>query len=287
MCDFQEIHIALSDGYEAYARFFPAKAQKAAALHLHGIQSHCGWYADTARALRDAGFSVLQPDRRGSGRNESDRGHAESADQLIDDAIRCAKRLSELTGQEKVHVLGVSWGGKLAAALHATDSTVAASLVLIAPGIFPIIDVSAGEKFKIGLSMISAPHKQFDIPLNDPQLFTADPKWAEFLRNDPLQLHQATAGFYLASRRMDRKVARLREAAAAPIHVLLAADERIIDNGRTREFVRDLPWPTRHVTCYLNSRHTFEFGPDRDVFVDDLVRWLNAPKLYDPSPIAV
>jgi len=286
MCEFQEIHIRLGDGYPAYARYWPVPNAASAALHIHGIQSHCGWYAHTARALRDAGIAVLQPDRRGSGRNRADRGHAESADQLIADAIRYTDQLRELTGLARVHLIGVSWGGKLVAAAHANNPSLTASLVLVAPGIFPIVNVSPTEKLKIGLSMVSAPKRQFDIPLNDPRLFTADPKWIEFLEQDPLQLHQATAGFYLASRRMDRIVARLGESAPVPIHVLLAADEQIIDNQRTRTFIRDLPWPHRHVTCYRRSRHTFEFGPDRDLFVRDLIRWVNGPTQFDPPPIA-
>jgi len=280
MCDYHETHIPLEDGYQAYARYWPADPCIAAAVHFHGIQSHCGWYADTARALRDAGVSVLQPDRRGSGHNPQARGHAASSDQLIDDAHRCVLKLRELTGQDRVHLIGVSWGGKLVAALHATDASLAASLSLVAPGMFPIIDVSAAEKFKIGFSMISSPEKHFDIPLNDPGLFTGDPRWIQFLRDDPLQIHQATAGFFLASRRMDRVVTRLPEATPVPLHLMLADQERIIDNQRTCQFVRKMLWPDRHITTYVNSRHTFEFGPDRDQFISDLIRWVHDPKSF-------
>lgn len=280
MCDYHETHITLEDGYQAYARYWPADPCIAAAVHFHGIQSHCGWYADTARALRDAGVSVLQPDRRGSGHNQQARGHAASSDQLIDDARRCVLKLRELTGREKIHLIGVSWGGKLVAALHATDASLAASLSLVAPGLFPIIDVSAAEKFKIGFSMISSPEKHFDIPLNDPELFTGDPRWIQFLRNDPLQIHQATAGFFLASRRMDRVVTRLPESAPVPLHLMLADQERIIDNQRTCQFVRKMLWPDRHITTYVNSRHTFEFGPDRDQFISDLTRWVRNPASF-------
>jgi len=280
MCDFQEIHITLEDGYEAYARYFPADPCIAAAVHFHGIQSHGGWYSDTARALRGAGVSVLQPDRRGSGRNQLARGHAASSEQLIDDARRCVLKLRDLTGQDRIHLIGVSWGGKLVAALHATDASLAASLALVAPGIFPVVDVSAGEKFKIGLSMISSPEKLFDIPLNDPELFTGDPRWIQFLRDDPLQIHQATSGFYLASRRMDRVVARLPESSPVPVHLMLAERERIIDNPRTRQFVRNMLWPERHITTYVNSRHTFEFGPDRDQYISDLIRWVRNPATF-------
>jgi alpha-beta hydrolase superfamily lysophospholipase len=281
MANYRELDITLGDGYAAYSRYWPVENCRAAALHIHGIQSHCGWYTATAQRLADSGVAVLQPDRRGSGRNAQARGHAESAQQLIDDALICARRLSELAGVSRVHLIGVSWGGKLAAAMHATEPELTASLALVAPGIHPIIDVSAAEKFRIGWSMVSAPEKHFDIPLNDPELFTSKPEWIRFLVEDEYQIHQATAGFFLASRRMDKIVARLRQSPPAPVHLFLAGEERIIDNQRTRDFIADLPWSHRHVTTYPHSRHTFEFGDDCEAFLGDLTRWVISPESYE------
>ncbi|HRX85294.1 MAG TPA: alpha/beta fold hydrolase, partial [Phycisphaerae bacterium] len=221
----QEFNITMPDGYEAYACYWPAPAGAPAVLHLHGIQSHAGWYTETAQAINRAGFAVLQADRRGSGRNARDRGHADSAPQLIADGRAYAEKLTALSGAERVHVVGVSWGGKLAAALHVTEPQIAASLTLIAPGIFPIVDVSAAEKFRIGWSMVAEPHKAYPIPLNDWELFTDNPERIRFLENDALTLHDATAGFFLASRRMDKIWRNLPAAPPVPVHLVLAGDE--------------------------------------------------------------
>lgn len=274
MGDYKEMHITLGDGYSAYSRFWPVQNCRAAALHIHGIQSHCGWYTATAQWLANNGVAVLQPDRRGSGHNAKARGHAESAQQLIDDALICARQLRELTGVSRLHLIGVSWGGKLVAAMHTTEPELTASMTLVAPGIHPIIDVSAAEKFRIGWSMVSAPEKHFDIPLNNPELFTSKPEWIKYLVEDELQIHQATAGFFLASRRMDKIVARLKSAPPAPIHLFLAGEERIIDNEKTRQFLAELPWTDRQVTTYPHSRHTLEFGDDREAFLGELTRWI-------------
>ena len=52
---------------------------------LHGVQSHGGWYHSLGRTLADAGYEAHFPDRRGSGANEVDRGHAPSAGRLLAD----------------------------------------------------------------------------------------------------------------------------------------------------------------------------------------------------------
>lgn len=280
MVTFEEITIRLPGGYPAYARYWAPPTCRGGVLYFHGIQSHAGWYERSAARLCEAGFAVLQPDRRGSGRNQEARGHADSSHQLLDDARICLTELASRSGCTSNYVLGVSWGGKLAAALHAEDSTGISGLILITPGLFPVVDVSAAEKFRIGWSMVANPQRHYDIPLNDPELFTSVPKWIEFLRTDPLQIHQATAGFFLASRRMDKVARKLDRAAAVPLHLMLAADERIIDNAQTEDFVRRLGWPQRTITTYLNSRHTLEFDPDCEHFLDDLVAWTRNPAVH-------
>jgi alpha-beta hydrolase superfamily lysophospholipase len=275
MAEYEELSVSLPDGYRAYARYWhPDGKPIAGVLHLHGIQSHCGWYEGSAEALRRAGFAVLQPDRRGSGRNVDHRGHADSPRQLIDDALCCVAELARRTGHRRHHLLGVSWGGKLVPAVYVTDPAGALSLTLITPGLFPIIDVSAAEKFNIGWSMVSNPERHFDIPLNDPELFTSDPEWIEYVCNDPLQLHQATAAFFLASRRMDRTARKLGASPPVPVHLFLAREERIIDNEHTRRFIRDTNWPDIRITTYDNARHTLEFGVSREPFLEDLVSWM-------------
>jgi alpha-beta hydrolase superfamily lysophospholipase len=274
MVDFEEIHIPLADGYSAYARYWAPQSRQGSVLYLHGIQSHCGWYETSAERMWRAGFAVLQPDRRGSGRNTVARGDADSPRQLLDDAFRYMDALAQRTGESRHHLVGVSWGGKLAAAMHATDARSIRSLTLVTPGLFPIVDVAAIDKMRIGWSMISSPHRSFDIPLNDPKLFTSNPTWIEWLEHDDRQLHQATASFFLASRRMDRTAQRLPLAPPVPLHVFLAEQESIIDNERTRHFFRQFNWPQVRITAYDTARHTLEFEPNCEDFFDDLIKAL-------------
>lgn len=271
---FEETTLTLPDGYEAYARSWRPLELRGAVLYLHGIQSHCGWYERSAAALCDAGFAVWQPDRRGSGRNARDRGHAESARQILDDTFAARDELLRRTGLDRFHLVGVSWGGKQAVAAYAAGPQGVASLSLVTPGLFPLVGVSGAEKFRIGLAMVADPDKRFDIPLNDADLFTAEPRWNRFIAADPLTLRQATAAFYLASRRLDKTCARLCESAAVPVHLLLAGDERIIDNAATLRFVRDLNWPFCRITTYDHARHSLEFEPPPCTYVADLISFI-------------
>jgi alpha-beta hydrolase superfamily lysophospholipase len=277
MAGFEEITLRLADGYQAYGRLWaPAYRATGAVLYHHGIQSHCGWFEASAARLCSAGYAVLQVDRRGCGRNEEDRGDAESAEQLIADAGAARDELERRSGLDRYHVVGVSWGGRLAVAAYVMEPRGVASLSLVTPGLFPLVGVSKSEAAEIGFAMLYEPRRRFDIPLNAAELFTKVPQWRHFFETDPHTLRQCAASFFLASRRMDKIVARLGGTEPVPIHLLLAGDEHIIDGPRTSRFVHDLGWPQHRVTTYAGMRHGLEFEPDRETYFADLVDFLDA-----------
>ena len=276
MARYQELFISLPDGYRAYARFWAAASARGAVLYHHGIQSHCGWYEASAERIADAGFAVLQVDRRGSGRNQQDRGHADSQEQLIADAHAARDELARRTQLKDHHVVGISWGGKLAVAAYVSDPSHVSSLTLVTPGLFPLVGVSPGEKARIGFAMLYEQRKSFDIPLDDPEFFTTEEPWKSFVATDPLTLRQCTAGFYLASRRMDKTVARLAGAPSVPLHLFIAGAERIVDNEQTEAFVKALEWPHAKVTRYPKARHSLEFEADREDYFRELTDFLGS-----------
>jgi alpha-beta hydrolase superfamily lysophospholipase len=249
-----------------------------AVLYLHGIQSHGEWFERSGGRLAAAGLAVLLPDRRGSGRNERDRGHAESAEQLLGDAEQWLDELQRRSGCERIHIVGVSWGGKLALNLFQRRAEHVASLALVAPGLFPIVDIPLARKVRVAWSAVADQRRLFDIPINEPDMFTANPCWIEYLQRDPLRLRQVTASFLVASRRLDRFTHIAHRHAGAPIALFLAEYDRIIDNERTRRWLRELPWPGRRLIEYRGAHHTLEFETVGCSFVDDLVEWVKAQR---------
>ncbi len=275
MSTWAPVQVRLSDDYTGFARLWRPPSPRSGVLYLHGIQSHGLWYEASAARLAEAGWAVLLPDRRGSGRNERDRGHAPSARRLLLDAAESLNELHARTGFSQFHVVGVSWGGKLALALQRFAPERVLSLSLLAPGLFPLVDLKFADKVRVGLSALTAPHTLFDIPLQEPELFTANPVRQQFIRDDPLKLTKVTTGFLLASRRLDRYVlAGAKHSRSCPLRVYLAGRDRIIDNHATKDFIRHLRWPSREIIEYDEAHHTLEFEPDPEPFFADLVEFL-------------
>ena len=199
------------------------------------------------------------------------RGHAESAKQLLDDTEDACRFVLRQTGADRVHLVGVSWGGKLLAAFLATRQvSYASSLTLVAPGIAPRVDVGARVKLSVAICLLLRPRQMFDIPLNDPALFTDNEEMRRYIREDAFRLHRATARFLLASRRLDAMLRSSPEGVLkTPTTLLLAERDRIIDVSATRSVVERLT-AGRAAIREFDAAHTLEFEPDPKPFFDAL-----------------
>jgi alpha-beta hydrolase superfamily lysophospholipase len=253
-----------------YRQFSPTGPDRAAVVALHGIQSHGGWYVRSCSALADRGYAVSFLDRRGCGLNDRDRGDAPSFRRLLDDI---AEYLRTLSGTR--FLFGISWGGKLAVALQRRHPGLTDGLVLIAPGLCPRVRQPLPTRLRILAARLVAPRRRFPIPINDPELFTANLEQQRFIRGDPLALREASARLLVENVRLDVYVRFALRRVRVPVLVLLAEHDRIIDNAATRRLVERIPVVDRTVIDYAGAHHTLEFEPGGPPFLADLLTWLD------------
>jgi alpha-beta hydrolase superfamily lysophospholipase len=304
-----ETYIA-GDSYRwQYRHYETTSPPRARALCIHGIQSHGGWYEHSCNRLREAGFEVFFLDRRGAGLNQQDRGDTPSFRRLLDDIAEFLRTLRGtqhtilpspplrkrgVGGEESeqqtpstqysvlstqysrlpVFLVAISWGGKLAAALQRRHPGLVDGLALLCPGFCPKVGPSLSDRLAILWSRLIGPRRLFPVPLNDPDLFTATPRWQQFIRNDPLSVREATARFFVESARLDGYLRFVPSHVRTPVLLMLAEHDRIIDNARTRRFVERFAATDKEVLCYPEAHHTLEFQPEPDIYVNDLISWI-------------
>lgn len=271
-----------SDGYCGRWRLYePGGPRFADVIYLHGIQSHGGWYRQSCRSLAQLGCRVGFLDRRGAGLNFTARGDAPSWQRLVDDLFEFRQQFVTDPPRPCV-LLAVSWGAKVATAAAARWPWLFAGLILIGPGFFPKIRPSLFERGRIALSRVFRPTRQFPIPLNDPELFTASPAWQQFIRHDPLALHTATARLLVASVLLDRHLRRLAPRLSVPTLLLTAEHDRIIRNKPTRKWLAT--WACRDLSFreIPGGHHTLEFEPDFMAWFSLLQNWL--AERFGPRP---
>ena len=265
--------VQASDGETLAYRLFAADpaARRGSVVHLHGIQSHGGWYVETAAELARCGYSVFLADRRGSGRSEQRRGDFASADQLMDDV---GSFVAEAASDGAPTVLfGSCWGARPAVGFAARSQGALSGLVLACPALKATVDLEPLRKLQVFAGRGLRPGWRVPIPLR-PEDFTANPPYLEFIRGDPLSLHEVTARFFFNQFFWDRRLLAERDI-SLPVLLMQAGQDDVVDVAAVRSWYDRLASPQKKYVFYEGFGHILDFEQDRQRYWDDLVAWLS------------
>ena len=216
-----------------------AATPRARIVFLHGITSHGGWYCQSSAHLASAGFEMHFLDRRGSGLNADEPGNVDRWTIWIDDVANYLELLRHLPTPDTGHLTpilcGISWGGKLAAAVARQHPALIKSLGLICPGLYSPHEPSLLKRIAL-TAPVPARRRQrrVAIPLQSSALFTDSYEWRKFIARDPLSLRQVTWQFAREDRQLTRYARQSAPFLHMPILLMLAGRDRIVDNPRTR-----------------------------------------------------
>ena len=273
---FEILVFSTLSGYKlSYRHFHSVGINKGTIVFIHGIQSHGGWYESSCKKFAQAGYRVLFLDRRGSGLNDVSRGDSPSFRTLLDDLKEFLQYQRKEMADGMPLILGaISWGGKIAFGLEIRMANLVDGFILMAPGFCPKVHPTVKERLFIALGSLFTPRKLFNIPLNDPELFTASLVAQKFLKEDPLALRKATARFLLDSVRLDFYLKIFRTKITKPILLLIAGQDKIIDNQKTIAFVKRFAFGSLIIKEYPKAHHTFEFEPEPQLHIEEIKEWL-------------
>ncbi|MCX6357974.1 MAG: alpha/beta fold hydrolase [Candidatus Aureabacteria bacterium] len=268
-----------SDGAKLRFREWLPKSPKATIVGLHGLRSHSAWYLESCGLLCRKGYRVIFPDRRGSGLNAGRGGGEPRCGRWLDDVGEFARYGKANLPGRPVHLLGISWGGRLAVAAAAAAGESIATVVLSSPGLVPLTDYSPALKLRVLAALLMKSGREFSLPLDDPALFTDDPDEQGYIEEDGLGLRTVTARFLYESRRLER-LARARVASVnVPVLLLLSGRDEIVNNAATAKLISSCATGDTQVKTYPAARHTLEFDRCRGEYFEDLVRWFDAHTL--------
>ena len=263
---------AAADGYRFAVRVWEVTAPAGRVLVIPGIISHGGWYLRSCGFLAQQGLEVHALDRRGSGLNMEARGDAVGYCTWLTDVESYLQSLP--AGLPNV-VLGISWGGKLAAALARYCGQMIQGVGLLCPGSHAQQQANLLQRSLLraaGWSGLS--RARIAIPLRDPALFTDTPQWRDYIRDDPLTLRRITIRWALADLQLNEYARGAAEHIQAATLLMLAGRERIVDNRRTRDFFQRIAAADKTCIEYPDAAHTLEFEADPTGYLQDLSTWL-------------
>jgi acylglycerol lipase len=268
--------IRASDGVRLHFLHWRSGGSPPAAVvvFLHGIASHAGWFGETAADLNQQGVEVYGLDRRGSGRSGGPRGHLDRYERALGDVEQLVRLATSEHAGAPVFLAASSWAAKLAVVYAAERAAALAGLLLLGPGLLPVVNLSPWRRVRVVAGHLVRPTARLPIPLT-PELYTANPPYRDFIRADPLRLLEATTQFFWETARLDRR--RRRDAARLELPVLLLQgdDDKMMDVPATRRWFERLGGERKTYRAYPGAGHTLDFEPDRTAYLGDMLAWLS------------
>ncbi|MEE8360239.1 MAG: alpha/beta fold hydrolase [Candidatus Omnitrophota bacterium] len=244
-------------------------------LMLHGLQSHSGWFTESASFIASLGIPVYAIDRYGSGLSKAPKGGFRSLKDSIEDIDIVARYASELHKKKMVHILGHCYGAMLAAAYACVHNYKIKSLILPTPAIFTKSDITPLDKLKIIWSKISGSDVMIPIPLSAEMMSDID-EYVSFIKNDALSLHDASSRFFFEVTWMRKFILKNSVNITAPVFMAFAGKDPICQNNKNKRFFDSLRSEKKELKVYNSARHILEFSCEKDNFFKDIAIWFDS-----------
>jgi pimeloyl-ACP methyl ester carboxylesterase len=266
------LHLSAPDGVRIPVRSYGTGGSGRPVIMTHGLQSHSGWFAQSARFMAGRQHPVYALDRRGSGLSTERRGDMSSFGEMTDDIATVVKYAMKKHGVGSVHVVGHCFGAIPSTVFACQYPHLVDTLILPTPGLFTHTDLKFTEKLSVASAQLVRRTTYLPIPL-EPNMFADDPAYQSFVTSDPLTLREASAATFYATDKARTYIKRHREALTMPVFMALAQRDVICDNEADMAFFESLPARPKRVRTY-DARHILEYGKGRGPFFSDLGTWM-------------
>jgi alpha-beta hydrolase superfamily lysophospholipase len=254
-------------------RVFGKEGKKTPVIMAHGLQSHSGWFAQSAAFIAGLGHPVYSMDRRGSGLSRSQRGDLKDFKEMIADINTVRNFIAARHEKDTIYVLGHCFGAIPATAYAGEYPASLKGLILTTPAIYTKTSIPFRYKLKIAFSRSGRRNFMVPSPL-ETSWFTELDEYEEFIKSDDLSLQEATGDFYYQIHKARKYIHKHSDRLTMPIFLGIAGEDPICDNKRNIEFFNNLPSQNKDMVAYEDARHILEFSPEKERYFEDLAKWL-------------
>ncbi|MBW2452132.1 MAG: alpha/beta fold hydrolase [Deltaproteobacteria bacterium] len=267
-------YVPTDEGLTIPVRAFNSEGIKRPLLMVHGLQSHSGWFAQSAAFMASLGHPVYVIDRRGSGLSKASRGDIKDYRDWIIDIQVVAEKALHRHGCRQIYLLGHCFGA-IPATLYATSHPdKVKGLILGTPGMHTHTSIPLSQKMKIALSRSGQRDYYFAVPLDTNQ-FSELREYEPFIEADPLALRAVTGDLYWQIHKARQQILSESQGLTMPLLVGFAGEDEIADNARNRRWLATVPSISKTEIVYPDARHILEFSRERDRYFKDLRNWLS------------
>ena len=263
-----------SDGTRLFFRRHAAASPQARVLVIHGFAEHSGRYLELLDALADAGFDALAFDLRGHGRSEGRRAHVRRFEDYLEDTRAAFAALTAGTDGTSL-VFGHSMGGLIATHFAASEPRRCRALALSGPMFARALAVNPVKLLAAHVLGRLLPVFSMPSGITGAHL-TSDPDEIARHDADPLILHQARAGWFVA---LEGAMAAAPAAVARltmPLYLMHGETDPLTAFDASRALFASAPSTDKTFVPRPGMRHETLHEVGREKVRSELVAWLAA-----------
>ncbi|MCC6980517.1 MAG: alpha/beta fold hydrolase [Candidatus Melainabacteria bacterium] len=269
------IEIARGDGTNSSApitgrTWGTASECRAAALLIHGLGAHSGWFEALGRRLKVRRMFAVAPDHVGFGKRRKES--FQSFHQWLDDTATAYNYVREKVGDKPIYLMGNSMGALVA--LKIANRIKPNGLVLFSPG-FDGHPQTFDILFRVQSvwNALTSPETELALPYSPDQV-TRDANVRKWIEADAERRFKLPAKMLFELLMLSQDVQNRVKSAPCPVLMLTAGHEKIVNNKVNDAVFDRLTAPLKQKHVYKDAWHDLMFDPVIDELADRVSTWI-------------
>lgn len=240
---------------------------RAAALLIHGLGAHSGWFEALGRRLKVRRMFAVAPDHVGFGKRRKET--FTSFHQWLDDTVTAYNYVREKVGDKPIYLMGNSMGALVALKVAARIKP--NGLVLFSPGFdgHPQTFDLLFRLQSVWTAMV-APETELALPYAPDQV-TRDVGVRKWIDADAERRFKLPAKMLFELLMLSQDVQNRVKSAPCPVLMLTAGNEKIVNNKINDAVFERITAPSKQKHVFKEAWHDLMFDP----VIDDLVERVN------------
>jgi len=264
--------LASSDGTRLFFRRHAAASPQARVLVIHGFAEHSGRYLELLDALADAEEQYGAPVPAGHGRSEGRRAHVRRFEDYLEDTRAAFAALTAGTDGTSL-VFGHSMGGLIATHFAASEPRRCRALALSGPMFARALAVNPVKLLAAHVLGQLLPVFSMPSGITGAHL-TSDPDEIALHDADPLVLHQARAGWFVALEGAMAAAPAAVARPAMPLYLMHGDSDPLTSFEASRALFPRAASSDKTFVALPDTRHEALHDLDRERVRAELVAWL-------------
>jgi alpha-beta hydrolase superfamily lysophospholipase len=245
---------------------------RAAALLVHGLGAHSGWFEALGRRLKVRGIFAMAYDQIGCGKRSGEELLMKQ--QWLDDLKDAYEQLRSTVGDKPIFIIGNSMGALVALRSVGMGLTNPSGLVMFSPGFdgHPA-SFTLSYKAKTIVTALLKPDTRVALPYTTDQI-TRDPMVRGWLNNDVDSSLVMPARTLLELLKLTEETKNSGRKLPSPLFMFTAGQEKIVNNAVSEAVYARLVAPRKQKHHFPEAWHDLMFDPVLDELVDILAAWM-------------